>query len=198
MPKIDATHLPSRINKRLADLKAGKEVSIRDIKALLSNEQIAEMESAWQEQQELRKVKRARTKEEGKELGWKSKREIYIEVYERALNHNEENLLAAHKKKLQDAEVRAAKIYLDAFFEAKNNDKDYWQADAAGRNELTRAGFVIGTIGQKLKSKLEEDLLVEKQLEKVIKANMTREELEQYELLQEHERNVKNKVGKGK
>lgn len=198
MPKIDATHLPSRINKRLADLKAGKEVSIRDIKALLSDEQVTEMEAAWKEQRELRKKKRARTKEEENELGWKDKRQIYIEAYERASVSSENNLLAEYKMKMKEAEVKAVSVYLDAFVKAKSEDKDYWQADAAGRNALTRAGFVTDAIGQKLKAKLEEDLLMEKQLELIITAKMTKEELEQYELLQKHERNEKNKEGKGK
>lgn len=69
MPKLDGTHLPSRLAERLADLKAGKEVAARDIKALLNDEQIAAMDAAWAEQQALRKGKRARTKEEEKELG---------------------------------------------------------------------------------------------------------------------------------
>lgn len=116
MPKLDATHLPERINARLADLKAGKEVSIRDIKALLNDEQIASIDEAWKEQQLLRKQKKARTKEEEAELGWKSKREIYIKVYENALKACQVNLLSEYKKKLHESEVRGAKIYLDAFF----------------------------------------------------------------------------------
>jgi hypothetical protein len=82
MPKLDGTHLPERLAERLADLKADKEVAARDVKALLNDEQIAKMDAAWKEQQALRKVKRARTKEEERELGWKTKREIYIETYE--------------------------------------------------------------------------------------------------------------------
>jgi len=66
VPKLEATHLPPRISARLADLKAGKAVSIRDIKALLSDEQIAAMEAAWQEQQELRKEKKQRQKKRKK------------------------------------------------------------------------------------------------------------------------------------
>ena len=46
MPKLDGTHLPERLEQRLADLKEGKEVAIRDVKALLSDEQIAAMD-AW-------------------------------------------------------------------------------------------------------------------------------------------------------
>jgi hypothetical protein len=192
MPKLDATHLPDRIYARLADLKMGKEVSIRDIKALLSDEQIAAMEAKWQEQQDLRKKKRARTKEEEKELGWKSKRDIFIETYEKALKNSDINLLTEYKKKLADAEVKNAKIYLDAFFAEKSKGKDHCQADASGNNSLKRAGFSDST-SLKLKEKLKEDLLNEKQLEEVIKTKMTPSELDQIELLQEHLRNIKIK-----
>ena len=51
MPKLNGTHWPERLAERLADLKADKEVAARDIKALLTDEQIAEMEAAWAEQQ---------------------------------------------------------------------------------------------------------------------------------------------------
>lgn len=196
MPKLDATHLPERINARLSDLKAGHEVSVRDIKVLLNEDQIAAMEAAWSKQQELRKVKRARSKEEEMALGWKSKREIYIETYENALRESNANLLNASKKKMKDAEVRFAKIYLDAFFAAKKDSMEYWQADAAGNNALARAGFKRGLISQKLDKKFEENSILERQIEEIIKAKMTNDELEQYELLQEHERNIKNKEGK--
>ena len=88
MPKLDGTHLPQRLADRLADLVAGKEVAKRDIEALLNDEQKAAMDAAWQHQQALRKVKRARTKEEVRELGWKTKREIHIEAYENADFYN--------------------------------------------------------------------------------------------------------------
>ncbi len=58
MPKLDGLQLPQRLAERLADLRAGKEVAARDLKALLTDEQIVEMEAAWEEQQLLRKKKR--------------------------------------------------------------------------------------------------------------------------------------------
>ena len=85
MPKLDGTHLPQRLAQRLADLRADKEVAARDIRVLLSKDQQAAMDTAWVEQQLLRKGKRGRTKEEELALGWKSKRDIHIEAYEKAL-----------------------------------------------------------------------------------------------------------------
>ena len=138
MPKLDGTHLPERLMQRLADLKADKEVAARDVKALLNDEQIAAMDEAWEEQQALRKIKRARTKEEERELGWKTKREIYIEAYENALNEASEDIGDAFKEKLRKAEVRAARIYLDTYFAAIDEGKEPYQADLAANNELKR------------------------------------------------------------
>ena len=101
MPKLDGTHLPERLEQRLADLKANKEVAARDVKALLNDEQLVAMDSAWEEQQVLRKIKRARTKEEERELGWKTKREIYIEAYENALSEASEDIGDAFKERLR-------------------------------------------------------------------------------------------------
>lgn len=139
MPKLDGTHLPQRIAERLAELKAGKEIAIREIRALLSKEQQKEMNAAWEHQQELRKGKRARTKEEEKELGWKTKREIYIEAYERAAESANEDELDALKKKMRDKEIRAARIFMDEFSSAMEAGKTGSQAQAAARNALTRA-----------------------------------------------------------
>jgi hypothetical protein len=54
MPRLNGTHLPGRLAERLANLKSGREAAARDIKALLSDEQVAPMEVA--EQQALRRV----------------------------------------------------------------------------------------------------------------------------------------------
>ena len=79
MPKLDITHIAERLQERLTDLKAGKEIAAREIRALLNDEQLTAMDAAWTEQQALRKKKKARTKEEELALGWKTKREIHIE-----------------------------------------------------------------------------------------------------------------------
>lgn len=55
MPKLDLTHIADRLKARLAELKAGKEVAAREIRALLNDEQLAAMDAAWVEQQDLRK-----------------------------------------------------------------------------------------------------------------------------------------------
>jgi hypothetical protein len=139
MPKLDATHIPERLAERLAELKAGKEVAARDIKALLTDEQVAAMAAAWEQQQALRKVKRARTKEEEKELGWKSKREIYIEAYEHAIKEADDCVLKEFERLQMEATKRQMRIYTDTMSEALKAGKEKDVAENLANNALTQA-----------------------------------------------------------
>jgi hypothetical protein len=195
MPKLDGTHLPQRLADRLADLMAGKEVAKRDIEALLNDEQKAAMDAAWQHQQALRKVKRARTKEEEKELGWKTKREIHIEAYENAVKEAEEDVGDAFEDRLRKAEVRAAKIYLDTFFKARDEGKETYQAHLAANNELKRA-HLERVENERTNARDKEVWAMEDAIRAEIRKNMTPEQLEQLEILEEHERATTN--GKAK
>jgi len=198
MPKLDGTHLPQRLAERLADLKEDKEVAARDVKALLSDEQIAEMDEAWEEQQSLRKIKRARTKEEERELGWKTKREIYIEAYEKALSEANEDIGDALDKRLERAEVRAARIYLDTYFAARDEGKEAYQAHLAANNELKRAHLAKVDVAQTDAMTRRRDELdaMEDAIRAEIRKKMTPEELEQLEMLEEHERELDKGRGK--
>lgn len=190
MPKLDGTHLPSRLESRLAELRAGKEVAARDIRALLTDEQIAEMDAAWAAQQELREKKRARTKEEEQALGWKTKRDIYIEAYERALKAAQESELEALEQRMFRAEVRQARVFLDAFFAKRDEGREWASAWDFANNELTRAGLPR-VDGQGVRTMSERDREVremEEQLRKKFEAEMTDYEREQLELLREHEK----------
>lgn len=194
MPKLDGTHLPQRIVERLAELKAGKEVAIREIRALLNEEQQKEMDAAWEHQQELRKGKRARTKEEEKELGWKTKREIYIEAYERAAKGANEDELDALKKKLRDKEIRVAKIYMDEFSRAMESGKTGEQAKAAARNALTRAHLQEAE-SKRVEKRDAEVWAMEDALRKQIRNNLPEEERK---MLDELEMQEKGKRLRGK
>ena len=85
MPKLDATHLRGRIQRRLEQLESGKSVAAKDIRAVLTAEQQTQLDSEWREQQLLRQQKRARTENEQAELGWKTNREVMISVLKQAL-----------------------------------------------------------------------------------------------------------------
>ena len=95
MPKLDETHILSRLNERLEQLVKGEEVARRELKSLLTQQQSAVWDAAWERQQELRKKKQARTKEEEAALGWKSEREVTIEVVKAALDDVWNGLAAA-------------------------------------------------------------------------------------------------------
>lgn len=200
MPKLDGTHLPQRLAERLAVLKTDKEVAARDVKALLSDEQIEAMDAAWEEQQALRKVKRARTKEEEKEFGWKTKREIYIEAYEKALTEANEDIGDAFEERLDRAEARAARIYLDTYFAARDEGKEPYQADLAAKNELKRAHLARVENAQEdaMTRRRDEMEAMENAIRAQIRKNMTPEELEQLEILEEHERELAKGRGKAR
>jgi len=55
MPKLNITHLPERLQKRLEQLERGEALEARDINALLNDEQKHRLKKAWSEQQELLK-----------------------------------------------------------------------------------------------------------------------------------------------
>lgn len=200
MPKLDGTHLPQRIAERLADLKADKEVAARDIKALLTDEQITEMEAAWAEQQALRKVKRARTKEEEQELGWKTKREIYIEAYEKAFNEASDGVLEELERLQLEATKRQMRIYFETLNEALKEGKEKRVAENLANNALTRAGLrrmdgqKVGTDG--LTQRDREIREMEDAILKKAVSEMDEYEREQYELSQEYEKALREKGSK--
>jgi len=200
MPKLDGTHLPERLAERLADLKADKEVAARDIKALLTDEQITEMEAAWAEQQALRKVKRARTKEEEQELGWKTKREIYIEAYEKAFNEASDGVLEELERLQLEATKRQMRIYFETLNEALKEGKEKRVAENLANNALTRAGLrrmdgqKVGTEG--LSQRDREIREMEDAILKKAVSEMDEYEREQYELSQEYEKALREKGSK--
>jgi hypothetical protein len=200
MPKLDGTHLPERLAERLADLKAGKEVAPRDVKALLNDEQIAAIDVAWKEQQALRKVKRARTKEEERELGWKTKREIYIEAYEKALSEASDGVLEELERLQLEATKRQMRIYFATLDEALKDGKEKRVAENLANNALTRAGLrrmdgqKVGTEG--LTRRDREIREMEEAIMKKAVSEMDEYEREQYELGQAYEKALREKGSK--
>jgi hypothetical protein len=141
MPKLDGTHIVERLMKRIAELEAGKEVAAKDIRALLNDEQQNALETAWAAQGQLRLATKARTDEDKKALGWKTKREVRLEIFRKALDDAKHGQVDAWKNKLRDAEIRQARIYFDALNEAEKAGKNKQAAQMFANNELTRAGL---------------------------------------------------------
>jgi hypothetical protein len=184
MPKLDDTHTVSRIKKRLDELEQDIEVSAKDFRAVLTQEQHDAYESAWEEQQALRKKRRARTKEEERELGWKSKREVRIEMLKSAMAQARSQSSDVWKKKLRDADIRQARIYFDSVSQARREGKDPQSAANFANNELTRAGL-RRMDGQMVRSLSPRDRLIREMEEWIIareRNKLSDEELEQIAL----------------
>jgi hypothetical protein len=190
MPKLDPFQISSRLHDKLEDLRAGKEVAVRDLKALLSNERLAEIEQSWLEQKALRKKKRARTKEEEALLGWKSKRQIQIEAVEAELFMHDANVEADLEQEMRAAELRSARIYLDAVFKALDEGYTIEGAQIIANNKLTRAGLqrTDRHVRRGLTTRDREILELEQSIMQRLESEMDEFDREQLELLRDTER----------
>ena len=123
MPKLNTEQLMERMQKRTHQLELGEEIAAKDIKALLNAEQQQQLVDALAAQVELKKIQRARTDAEKQALGWKSIREVRLDVLRAALNAANDGLLADYERRLKEKEVRQANIYLREYFAAKADAK---------------------------------------------------------------------------
>jgi hypothetical protein len=190
MPKVDGTHIVERLENRIAALEAGDQVSARDIKVLLNDTQREALDAVLKEQDKLREGKRARNEEEKSALGWKSKKEVRLEVFASALASARKNEISAWENKLRDAEVRQARIYFDGLNEAEKNGKNSREAKSWANNELTRAhlgrmdGNLVGHNSVRDKDVFEMEIALRERFKK----QATADELKQHELSEEHEK----------
>ena len=191
MPKLNHFQITSRLEARLAELESGVEIEARDIKALLTDAQNELLDRLWDEQQLIRTTHKTKAKAEADGLVWKTKKELRIDVYKQAIAEAKESVLDEILKEQEASEVRAAKIFMDAFGEALDKDKD---GMVAGNIALVRNGFKRidnETRRLGLNQRDREILAMENAIKDRIIRNMSAEELEQYELAQEHEKSIK-------
>ena len=186
MPKLNTEQLMERMQKRIHQLELGEEVAAKDIKALLNAEQQQQLVDALAAQVELKKSKRVHTEEEKQALGWKSIREVRLDVLRAALNAANDGLLADYERRLNEKEVRQANIYLREYSEARKANKDIFAAQGAANNALTRAALprVDGQDVNSMSKRDREVFAVEAQLKEHIRSEMTAEELEQLDMLE--------------
>jgi hypothetical protein len=167
MPKVDDIQKIQKLNQQLADLKSDKEVEARKMKAVLNTAQQKAIKDKWDAQLKLRDEVKARTKEQQQAAGYKSKREVQIEVYEEAINDLDP--IKAFEKKLLDLEVRQMRIYMDSISEALKEGKTNEQAKSIANNNLTRAGLARmdrQRVNQHLNKRDKEVFELEEQLKK--------------------------------
>jgi hypothetical protein len=190
MPKLNTDVLIQRLQGRIAELEAGAEIAIKHIRALLTDAQQQSLDDALAEQVELKKVKRARTEEEKKALGWKTIRDVRLEVLKNALAEANAGLLADYKRRGKAANVRQMRIYMAAMAQAEKDGKDLQAAKAWANNELTRAGLrrMDGMSVAHQSNRDREVSEMEDAIRARIKSEMTPEELEQQQMLEDLER----------
>ena len=190
MPKLKHFQITARLEARLAELESGVEIEARDIKVLLTDEQNELLDRLWDEQQLIRTTHKTKSKAEADGLVWKTKKEIRIDVYKQAIAEANNSALDEILKEQEASEVRAAKIFMDAYFEALDKDKD---GMVAGNIALVRNGFKRidnETRRLGLNERDKEILAMENAIKDRIIKEMSAEEFEQYQLAQEHENSI--------
>ena len=187
MPKLNVGQLIERLEGRIADLEAGEEVAVKHIRALLTESQQQALNVALAAQVELKKAKRARTNEEKAALGWKTIREVRLDVLNAALAEARAGVLEDFERRLVLADVRQARIYFEALNTAQKAGKDLQAARTWANNELTRAGLrrMDEQNVRAVSARDKEVAEMEATLLAKFKAQMTAEEQEQQEMLDE-------------
>ena len=305
MPKLSSLQILERIEERLRDLEAGKELEAREINVLLTTQQRQQLKAEWQAQQKLRKLKRpiaftayetkhknvvawiykchklaSKTRAERvklltaqvkcaavitqahaianklikskpnyavwfdrdldetlyadiffeKELatnnwlllltyvqlpivvtsrnadklltveerfGWKTIREVRIDCYKQVLKLARENILEELDKEQFRQQVRADKIFLDAYFGAKDGQDAFSQGNIAlmrnGIRKINARGHYVD-----INTRDKDSWQLEAELKKRFEMEMSEEEREQLELVREYEMEMDKRLKKRK
>jgi hypothetical protein len=138
MPTLNPTHLPERLKEAIKQLEQGKEVEAKKNKTLLNADQQQALLDAWNQQQQLRKQhKPPKNDEQKKQIGWKDKREVRIEIYKQALAELQNDIFDIHLKQLTKQQAKATKAYVKGYLDATDGQ----DKDSAGKIAVQRAGF---------------------------------------------------------
>ena len=125
------------MGKRIAELEAGEEIAAKDVRALLTDEQMARLDAECKNQEQLRKGQRARTEEQKRALGWKTKREVRLEAFRQALAEANGSMLTTLNELQQKSMVRQTRVYLDTYGAAINEGREKQQAKTMANNALS-------------------------------------------------------------
>ena len=190
MPKLNITHLPERLQKRIEQLERDEALEARDINALLTKEQQQALKEAWQLQKDLRTIHKPPKTEEKKQLiGWKTIREVRLEIYKQALQEAQDGVGDGIEKLLHQSEIKAARVFMDAFSQAKDDDKNAW---SAGNKALRTNGFnrIDGQSYSYNNKRDREVKEMEDSLRERMEDDLSAEEKEQLELSREYDKAV--------
>ena len=189
MPKFNVTHLVGRIQERIEQLERGDALEARDINALLTKEQQQKLKDAWTVQQALRKIhKPPKSNEEAQKIGWKTIREVRLEIYKQALQEAQEGVGDGIEKLQHKSEVKASRVFLDAYFNAKEGTNKW----SAGNIALRRNGFsrIDGQSYSYSNTRDKEVNEMEDSLRQRFESGLSEEEKEQLELSREYDKAV--------
>ena len=190
MPKLNVTHLVGRIQERIDQLERDDALEARDINALLTKEQQQALKDAWTKQQALRKIhKPPKTNDQAQKIGWKTIREVRLEIYKQVLQEAQDGVGDGIEKLLHQSEVKAARVFMDAFSKAKEEDKNAW---SAGNIALRRNGFnrIDGQSYSYSNKRDREVNEMEDSLRERMEDDLSAEEKEQLELSREYDKAV--------
>ena len=305
MPKLSSLQILERIEERLRDLEAGKELEAREINVLLTTQQRQQHKADWQAQQKLRKLKRptaftayeakhknavawiykchklaSKTLAERQKLltaqtkcvealrqahttankivkskpnsavwfdrdldstlcvdklsetelatnnwlllltyvqlpivvtsrntdklmnvaerfGWKTIREVRIDCYRQILKIARENILEELDKKQFRQQIRADKIFLDAYFGAKQGQDAFSKGNIAlmrnGIRKINARGHYVD-----INTRDKDSWQLEAELKKRFEMEMSEEEHEQLELVRKYELEIDKRLKKRK
>jgi hypothetical protein len=189
MPKLNVTHLVGRVQERIEQLERGDALEARDINALLTKEQQQKLKDAWTVQQALRKIhKPPKSNEEAQKIGWKTIREVRLEIYKQALQEAQDGVGDGIEKLLHQSEVKASRVFLDAYFNAKEG-ANKWSAGniALRRNGFNRIDGQSYSYSNKRDREVDE---MEDSLRERMEDDLSAEEKEQLELSREYDKAV--------
>ena len=187
MPKLNPIHIIDRLENRIEQLEHGESLEARDINALLNPIQQEQLKEARDHQREIRNSYKTKAAAERDGLVWKTIREVRLDVYRQALSEAIENLDRDLAELYEEKEKRAARIFMAASVAAEGTSRN---KISAGNIAVTRAGLSVPETRVQLGARDKEVQEMEDELRKRIRANMSPDELEQLELLEEHERAV--------
>lgn len=189
MPKLNITHIVGRIQERIEQLERGDAVEARDINALLTKEQQQALQDAWAKQQALRKkYRQPKTDADAAKIGWKTIREVRLDIYRQALHEAQDGLLDGILELQRDTEVKAARVFLDAYFNAEDGTSKM----SAGNIALRRNGFnrIDGQNFSYRNKRDKEVKALEDSLRQRLESEMSDDEKEQLELSREYDKAV--------
>lgn len=180
---MDAIKRLDRLKQRIRELEAGKTIDANHINVLLSEARQSEFDREWQHQKQLRKVK----KSAALNSDWKTKREIRLELLRTTLAELEVSIFPELEQEEKARQVRAARVFMDAYSTAADKGKNAW---AAANAALQRNGFKREDVSRRGGRGMRDVEVreMEEQLIERIKATLTQEELEQLRMLEEMDR----------